>query len=291
MRSLLTRAAAWLRKRFPPHYPGGPVCFDLKAVDHVAIPLANHTGNVGDVIFSCLFLKSFWERTQKKVKLHLQTNVPVVYSVNHPLKNVLMNHTMAMQLVPLLLRQPYIADVSVGNAQPAQIHFDLTTFRQLPMSLRCGIIPGWQQLCSDLWLNVFDAWLTADKNAEHARRIVISRTMRLTSPYINYKFLADYRDRLLFLGLPEEYATFSKESSIECAHKTATDFFEAAVLVNSAALFIGNQGFLSSLAESLKAPRLLESNTIAPNNYPLSANGRVALFQQQFEAFAHEMLS
>lgn len=291
MRSLITRAAAWLRRRFPPQYPGGPICFDIEAAEKVAVPLASHTGNVGDVIFSCLFLKSFWQRTQKKVKLHLQTNVPVVYSVNHPLKNVLMNETMARQLVPLLLRQPYIADVCVGDEQLDKVDFDLAAFRKLPMSLRCGLIPGWQQLCSDLWLNVFDAWMTTDINAEHARKIVISRTMRLTSPYINYKFLACYRDRLLFLGLPEEYAAFSKEASLECARMTASNFHEASVVINSAALFIGNQGFLSSLAESLKVPRLLESNTIAPNNYPLSANGRVALFQQQFEAFAHEMLS
>ena len=57
--------------------------------------------------------------------------------------------------------------------------------------------------------------------------------------------------------------------------------------MNSCKLLISNQGFIYTLAESLKCPRVLESNSVAPNNFPMSSNGRIALFQKQFENFEH----
>ncbi|MFI0435956.1 MAG: hypothetical protein ACH350_09605 [Parachlamydiaceae bacterium] len=251
---------------------------------------ATHAGNLGDIVFSCLFLKSFWQSTGKKIKLHLQTNVPTEYCVEHPLKNIHMDKRGAEQLVPLLLAQPYVSEVTYGECQLHQIELDLNLFRHLPINLCTGLIQGWQQLCTNIWLNVFDPWIEAKTLQEYEKTIVISRTARLRSDYISYQFLDEFAEQLLFIGLPQECERFKEETGIECAYLTVDNFHLLADILNSCHLFIGNQGFLYTLAESVKCPRVLESNSIAPNNYPMSSNGRIALFQDSFEHFVKSMI-
>jgi hypothetical protein len=266
-----------------------PILFTID--HHDSAPQASHSGNIGDIIFSCLFLKAYWEKTGIKVNLHLQTNVSCFYQVEHPLKNIYMNDKMAQQLYPLLVSQPYIDQVTIGDHLPENITLPLNNFRQLPFNLTCGLIQGWTQFCTDLWLDIFQPWIQAEVLSEYASKIVISRTSRLRSPYIRYDFLYDYKDRLLFIGLDEEYQRFVKETGIKCSSIQAENFIQLANIINSCFLFIGNQGFPYTVAESVKCPRLLESNNIAPNNYPMSPNGRIALFQEQFEAFTKEMIN
>jgi hypothetical protein len=252
-------------------------------------PLFKHSGNIGDVIFCCALLKSFWRYSGQKVHLHLQTDVPCIYVVDHPLKNILMSRKMADQLLPALRMQPYIANVSVGATAPENA-IDLDLFRKLPIDHRTGLIQGWYQLCTDLWIDFFEPWIEASKLPEYKRTIVVSRTSRLRSSYINYKFLSDYLDDLLFVGLPEECSRFKEETGIDCRYTTVESFDHLINIINSCRLFIGNQGFSYSIAEGVKCPRVLESNSLAPNNYPLSANGRIAIFQEQFENFVRGFL-
>ena len=253
-------------------------------------PQATHVGNLGDVLFGCLFLKAYWLKSGKKIKLHLQTDVPTEYCVEHPLKNIHMDTLGAKQLLPLLLAQPYLSEVTYGPSKPEHIALDLNLFRELPINLCTGLIQGWQQLCTDIWLNVFEPWITAENLPEYRETIVISRTARLRSDYIDYRFLNEFSERILFIGLPQECERFKNETQINCTYLTVDNFLLLAGIIHSCHLFIGNQGFLYTIAESLKSPRVLESNLIAPNNYPLSSNGRIALFQEPFEHFVKEMI-
>lgn len=293
MRILLDELAFWIRKILPPGYIGKePVEFSIES-PHASEGelLASHGGNIGDVVYSCLFLKSYWQHTGKKIKLHLHTDVPAKYRYEHPLKNIRMNMTMAKQLTPLLYAQPYISEVSLGPSLPRDVTLHLDAFRELPIDLRCGLIQGWQQLCTDMWLNIFDPWITADKLPEYKETIVVSRTARLCSDYINYKFLNEFAERILFIGVPEECERFKSETAINCSYLTATSFDSLANIINSCLLFVGNQGFPYTVAESVKCARVLESNSIAPNNYPMSSNGRIAIFQKQFESFVRAMVA
>ncbi|MEI8366535.1 MAG: hypothetical protein WCF65_08995 [Parachlamydiaceae bacterium] len=252
-------------------------------------PLFSHSGNAGDIIFSCALLKAFWKHTGKKVHLHLQTDIPVMYPEAHPLKNVLLNQRIAEQLEPALRMQTYIADVSIGPACPDQA-VDLSSFRRLPFEHRIGLIQGWYQLCTDIWIDLFEPWMDASKLPEYKNTILVSRTNRLRSDYINYRFLAQYAENLVFIGLPEEYSSFNAETGFECHAMTVKSFDQLLNIIHSCRLFVGNQGLAYSIAESVKCPRVLESNSIAPNNYPLSPNGRIALFQEQFESFVRTLL-
>ncbi len=263
--------------------------FHISPTNPHQTPIFSHSGNAGDIVFACLLLKSLWLHSGKKVRLHLQTNVPVVYSVKHPLNNTLMSEKVARQLAPALQIQPYIAEITIGPEFPEN-GIKLDAFRQFPIDLRTGLIQGWYQLYTEHRLNIFDPWIHATELPEYANTIVVSRTGRLRSDYIDYTFLSKYADNLLFVGLPEEIASFQVETGITCPTLTAKSFDHLFNIINSCRLFIGNQGFPYSIAESVQCPRVLETNSIAPNNYPMSANGRVALFQEQFENCVYSLL-
>ncbi len=284
MSDVITKLGRFVRKIFPKKIVlREPIHFNADVTD----PSAMHSGNIGDVIFSCVFLKAIWVKTGRPVKLHLRTDVPTVYTVEHPLKSILMNETMALSLKELLLKQPYISNVTVGP-EKVDTSWNLDEFRQLPIDYRSGLISGYFQLCTDLFLNAYEPWISVPDHLNSD--IIVSRTSRLNSEYINYKFLSRYKERITFMGIPEEYERFIKENGIKCKFHHSWDYIEMASKIKSCKLFVGNQGFLYTLAESLKCPRVLESNTIAPNNYPMSQNGRIALFQNQFESFIRQML-
>lgn len=271
-----------------PSQKPAPILFKVDNCSE-SIPQASHKGNIGDVVIACVFLKSYWQQTGRPIKLHLQTDVPAHYIFDHPLKDIYLNKQMAEQLVPVLLAQPYIAEVTIGSHLPKKVNLPLDAFRSLPIDLRCSLVQGWYQLCSDIWLNVYEPWITAKKLPEYQNTIVMSRTARLRSDYIDYKFLSRFSDNLLFLGLPEECNRFREETGIDCQYLTVESFDLMINIINSCRLFVGNQGFAYTLAESVKCPRVLESNSFSPNNYPMSANGRIAIFQEQFEKFVYAM--
>lgn len=285
---IVNRALLWF-KRFLPKPSPKPILFAAQRRPSPN-PQAVHKGNIGDVVFACSFLKAYTQHTGKPVDLHLLTDQKCHYVVEHPLVNIMMSVKVAEQLRPLLEAQPYIGKVTVGPAQPEKVDLPLDAFRDLPIDHRCGLIQGWYQMCADIYIDLFAPWLTAKKLPEYGNTIVVSRTARLRSDFIDYRFLNAFSDRMLFLGLPEECERFKKETGIDCRYMTVDTLDKMVDIIHSCRLFIGNQGFAYTVAESVKCPRVLESNSLAPNNYPLSSNGRIALFQPQFEAFVHQML-
>lgn len=281
----------WFGRRRSPRSGRGPVHYDHRAATVDGRLHAVHSGNIGDVVFACLFLKAVHDRHGTPTALHLRHGVRADYVVPHPLKNIRMSQDLAARLRPLLLEQPCIAAVTVGPDAPPGPVLDLDAFRTLPIDLRTHLIQGWQQLCTDLWLDVFSPWITTARRPEHADTIVVSRTDRLRSEFIDYRFLGAWRDRLLFVGMPDEARRFRAETGIECATLVADDFAQLGAILASCRLLVANQGFVFTLGEAVKCPRVLESNTLAPNNFPMSANGREALFQAPFEGFVRELLA
>jgi ADP-heptose:LPS heptosyltransferase len=66
-------------------------------------------------------------------------------------------------------------------------------------------------------------------------------------------------------------------------YRPVRDFLEMASVIAGAKLFIGNQSFPFSLAEALKANRLLEVYFECPNVTVYGENGFDFSFQPQFE--------
>lgn len=114
-------------------------------------------------------------------------------------------------------------------------------------------------------------------------RIVLFRSLRYRNDRINCFSLLRCRDRLLFLGTPEEHEEFTLRA-FRCEYLPTKDFLEAARLIRGAALTIGNQTGLFAIAEALKVPRLLEISPTCPNVIMQGGWNRDLLSEEDLEA-------
>ena len=193
-------------------------------------------------------------------------------------------------MAPLMKAQPYINDFKVRTDE--KIHVDLTLIMHLPLNLPYGYIPRWYfhafpDMACDLsvrWLHLDDRVLLMPK-----KMIVINRTSRYHNPNIDYTFLSKYADRILFVGLDDEWMSFCK-TFFEVQRYEVQNFLELAMLINGCKFFIGNQSFCFSLAEALKVPRVLEIYSELPNVIPHGTNAYDFQHQTALEFYVEELM-
>ena len=242
----------------------------------------SHSGNIGDILYSIPFLLGILERKKyTKINFYLKVNVPCHYSGPHPLGNVLLNTEYAKSVISLLSKQPYINECTIFTNQKVDI--DLDEFRKLPIRFQTGVIPRWYFWLGDSEYDLSKAWIQASTNTDYKNKVIISRTQRHTNSMINYKFINNYANDIVFVGVEEEWVLFKKQCPSCRDWVKFNNLFDMANAFNSCKFFVGNQGMPYTLAESMKINRLLEANTEAPNNIPFSSNGMDALFQGPFE--------
>lgn len=238
-----------------------------------------HSGNCGDIIYSIPTMKAIAEK--EKIFLHLHIDQPASYSkhVRHPLGNVMLNRKMADMLTPLLASQPHFERCDIHSTQPVDV--DLDKIREYPLLLDRGNIARWYFLVFPVNYDLNLPWLQVPPDASVKESIVIARSNRYRAPGVQYKFLRKYPD-IQFIGLPEEYEDM-RSMIPNIKYRPVDDFHEMASIIAGARLFIGNQSFPFSLAEALKANRLLELHFECPNVTVYGSNGYDFCFQPQFE--------
>jgi len=242
-----------------------------------------HSGNVGDIIYSLPAVRSLLRNKGiEKADYYIQLNVPMGYSGPHPLGNVLMNEKFFQMLKPLLKSQSFIDKVEIFENQ--KIDVDLDTFRKVPINPFTYCIPRWYFLfiVGTNW-DLSLPWLEVEKDDRYKDKILVSRNPRLQSQYISYKFMEDYASEIVFVGVEEEFKDFKSVCSKCNEFYQASNFLELAKVLKGSRFVVANQGLIYTIAESIKIPRLLESNNKAANNIPIGPNGYDALFQKGFE--------
>lgn len=220
----------------------------------------NHSGNIGDVLYSLNFAREFAAANgEGRFCMNLQKDVPLELQHDHPCGKLLMNDAACEFLRPLLEFQPYVVQVSV-SATPPEGSIDLSQFRNLPLYHSAGDVRYYYYMLTSSALPKDFAMpmLTAPRDARSEGKIVIFRSLRYRNPLVNYKGLEGLADKMLFVGLPEEHDDFCR-TQFSVAHQPVGDALELAGLLNSAKLVIGNQCGLFAVAEQLKVPRWLES--------------------------------
>jgi hypothetical protein len=88
----------------------------------------------------------------------------------------------------------------------------------------------------------------------------------------------------------EEFDDFRKECPNCKNFYQAKDFLELSQVIKGSKFLVTNQGFLFTIAESIKIPRLLETNNMAANNIPEGGEHMEALFQDNFKYWFDYML-
>lgn len=259
-----------------------------------SVATVKHFANIGDAIASLAGLKKYYELTGKKIIFTQQINVRGTYypSAVHPTKNdkgeeVMCNQKMFDMLKPLLLCQDYIHDVQVYNGQKIDIDLDVIrqgVFVNLPyMAIQSWIFMAFPDIATDLskqWMTIGDIDVSNCKIKSTSGEItavsldfikdkaVINFTERYRNPHLNYFFLKNYKDSIIFAGTENEYEVFCKQWELDIPYLIVNDFLELAHIIKNSKFLLGCQSFCWGIAESLKTPRILELCTFAPNCQP-----------------------
>lgn len=177
----------------------------------------------------------------------------------------------------LLKQQPYVADVLPWQNQSVSINmndFRYNMGRALrkrdPEASKKSLV-DWQLEAHGVPLTEKDkAWLQV--KPEVVAPVVINRTGAGRASHHCYhnpwfpwhRVWKKYRDRAVFIGLPEEHAIFCAVCGEIPHHKTA-NLYEAARVIAGSSLFIGNQSAPIWIAEGLKKNYVLEVWRAGPN--------------------------
>ena len=248
----------------------------------------NHSGNIGDVLYSLNFAREFAAANgEGAFVVNLQPGVGSAIQKDHPCGNVLMDNAACEFLRQLLEAQPYIGQVTVSEKVPDGA-IDLSKFRNLPLFHAAGDVRYYYYAMSPNALpkDFLSPMLTSPRDERAAGKIVVVRSARYRNPLVNYRGLASLAESMIFVGLPGEHEDFCS-SEFELPYQPVANALEAAGLMSTARLVIGNQCGLFAIAEQLKVPRWLESCQImrqgegmaygCPNVLPLGGRCRILI--------------
>lgn len=243
-----------------------------------------HSGNVGDLLYAMPSVKAIGGG-----ELRLELNHPAKYphAGYHPCGMVRMTERMADMVTPLLAAQPYIGGVSVWNGEAVDI--DLDRFRELGGS-RQHLAERHAMLFPEVAVDLESPWLLNDADWTYRDAVVVNRTFRYRHPDMEHgwRALNDVDHRIVFLGLPDEFADF-KRLVPRAEHVVTGDFLQSARIIAGCLLFAGNQSSCWAMAEGLKVPRLLERFPRCPNCDPRGANGTAANDANEFAKRVREI--
>lgn len=231
-------------------------------------------------------------RNQEKAEIILQYDRPGNTHHEHPFGNVLMTKASAEWLELFLLSQSFIEKVTItDHTTPIDSDtFDLNIFRKLPIDFRSMYIPRWYYYVIPSLIRNLDfnhPWITLNnKDSRTNGKILLFRTQRYQNKFVDYSFLSDHKDDCVFIGTETEFTLFRK--MVDCQYIKVQDAMEAANLIGSADLTIGNQTFFYSIAESAKTDRLCELSNYCPNTYAHGGYCNDILYTQQFEAIMNK---
>lgn len=241
-----------------------------------------HSGNAGDIIYALPTIKKIQELLQKPVNLYLKLDQPhqLALHFRHPLGNVMLNKTMTEMLLPLLSAQSYLNTCSIYTDQTIDI--DLDEVRRAGLMLDRGSIARWYGYIFGVNADLYKSWLEVKPNLDYADTIVVARSQRYRSPFVDYSFLKNYSN-LVFVGVQAELEEMKLEIP-NIQYFNATNFLELAEVIAGCKFFIGNQSFPFSISEALKVPRILETFFDTPNVIPEGKNSYDFYFQEHFES-------
>lgn len=253
----------------------------------------------GDLISLLPSIRQLYRQSGKKAIIYQALEV-VGYTIpgfDQPFKNsngesILMSNETFYNLKPLVIYQEYIQDFVIYKGQEVDYDLDdirLKTFTNQPL----GSINRWSfyvfpEMANDLsesWVNVhyFEGGISLDK-------VVLNFTARYRNNWVNYFFLKDYQDRLLFTGLPKEHEDFCKKWDLTIRLLQYDTFYELACAIKNCKFYMGNASMGFQIAEGLKIPRLLETFQVMPNVIPFGKNGYDAYHQGAMQYYFKKLI-
>lgn len=251
----------------------------------------------GDLISLLPSIRQIYRQTGKKAIIYQALNVPGQSLPDKPQpfqneagESIMMAELTFKMLSPLIKYQEYIEDFLVYEGQTVDYDFDkmrLETFTNQPM----GSLNRWPfYVFPEMACDLSEKYIEVPEGTMNGK-IIINFTSRYRNNWINYFFLKQYEEHILFCGLDNEYQTFCKQWKLNIEHYQPKDFLELASSMNECKFFLGNASMMFQIAEGLKIPRILETFHPMPNVIPMGANGVDFYHQQAAELYVHKFFS
>lgn len=252
-----------------------------------------HSVNLGDLIACMAAIKKYYDVTKRQVIISQSIGTLAAYyqGASHPTKNeagehVCMNAKMWDMVKPLIESQYYVHSFEKYEGQKIDLDFDVIrgkTFVNLPN----GMIQSWIVFAfPDLACDLSKPWITIEGKApkhitkQVGGKILINFTERYRNSIMDYFFLKNYTDDLIFSGTEREHFLFCNQWQLNIPRIETNDFLDLAYAVRDARFTIGNQSFLWNLCEALKSPRILEMCSFAPNCAPMIGEDSYGYYHQ-----------
>jgi len=196
-----------------------------------------HSGDIGDIIYGLPTIKALGGG-------HLRL-------IHTPGKTAHgMTETKAERLATLLRVQPYIHSCEFSTGSGTSIdgfrhhgaHGNLADMHLATHGL--------------LWEHRRKAWLQVEKPFS-PYEVIVHRSARYHGRFPWRAMLDEYKDRIGFVGFPDEHEAFTAEFG-EIPFVDAPDYLSLAKVIAGAKLFAGNQSSPMAVAQGLKQNTLLE---------------------------------
>lgn len=236
-----------------------------------------HDGSIGDVWSSLPAIKEYHKVTGKKAVLYLTDGQLAEYyeGATHPTRNlegrqVMLNKNVIDMMIPLLKEQYYIEDAKIYNGE--EIHVDLNMIRKTFVNLPNHPLSRWYfYVYPDLACDISKQYIEIrDSDKDFAKgKMIVARTERYQNVSIDYSFLQQYSDELIFSGTNDEYAKFCMQFKLTIPKLNIKDFLELAQALKQSKGLLSNQTMIFQIAEGLKTPRIVELCSFAPNVIPV----------------------
>jgi len=179
---------------------------------------------------------------------------------------------------PLLESAPYINSVT-WEEEPQDIDYDFTDFRNLYKADQCiaNIQANWIGIDN---LNT-SPWLSVSPDPRGAGRVIIARSPRYQNEAFHWRqFVRIHKDKLLFVGLPEEHDAFQRElgHSYSVEYAPTSNMLEMARLIAAAGCFCGNQSSPFWVAIGLGVKVIQETALHNPDSIIPRSNARYNVY-------------
>lgn len=241
-----------------------------------------HSVNPGDLIACMGAIKRYYDATKRKIKVAQSIGTLAAYyqSAVHPTLNesgqqVCVNLSMWEKLKPLIESQYYIHSFEKYEGQKIDLDFDVIrgkTFVNLPN----GAIQGWITYAfPDLAFDLSKPWIIIEgkcpKNIEKQvkGKIIVNFTERYRNTQMDYFYLKNYSNDLIFAGTDREHWLFCNAWQLDIPRLEDKNFLEYAYAIRECRFFMGNQSTGWNLSTSMATPRMLEVCSYAPNCQPM----------------------
>ena len=216
-----------------------------------------HSGNLGDIIYSMPALKVMGHGI-----FYLGTEIKM--NPKPDLREV-MSPKVVKNIAPLMLAQPYVRSVYFTEKMPV-VNYDLNLFRNFAAPGKNLVTQSLDACClsAETFFNDQVPWLDVDPIILK-RSVLVHRSHRWRNPQFPWHDIVNrFRRDMVFIGTPEEYASFVSDFGL-IPHAQTANLLELARLIAGCHLFVGNQSCPYAIAEGLKVNTVQET-------YPQLAN-------------------